>query len=285
MKVVFVCTGNTCRSPMAEGIFNHLAAKNELDIKAESCGTGAFPGDSVSEKSVSALKKYGIDISSHRARAFSPYMAQEDTLFVCMSRSHKAFLERYVSSENLMCFSDVPDPYGMGQDEYDRCAEMIMNETKNLIDRFCMNEIVPMQQEDTEYIAEIEKECFSSPWSLDGIKEELNNESARFFVFRLNGKAAGYIGSHIVLDECYIANVAVMPGFRRRGIGERLVEKAVKTARDEGCSFISLEVRLSNSAAISLYEKLGFEKIGERKNFYSSPTENALIMTRFFSEQ
>lgn len=284
MKVIFVCTGNTCRSPMAEGIFNHLAAKKKLDITAESCGTGAFSGDSVSEKSVSALKKYGIDISSHKARAFSPYMVHEDTLFVCMSHSHKSVLEKYIPSEKLMCFADIPDPYGMGQDEYDQCAELIMHETQNLIDGLCFAEIAPMQEEDTGDIAAIEKECFSSPWSLEGIKEELRNDSARFFVFRQNGRAVGYIGSHIVLDECYIANVAVLPDFRRKKIGERLIERAMKAARDEGCSFISLEVRVSNSAAISLYEKMGFERIGERKNFYSSPTENALIMTRFFGK-
>ena len=141
-----------------------------------------------------------------------------------------------------------------------------------------------MCEEDTEDIALIEKECFSSPWSVDGIREELGNKSARFFVFRLNGTVAGYIGSHIVLDECYITNVAVMPGFRRRGIGEKLIEKAVETAQKEGCAFISLEVRVSNSAAISLYEKTGFERVGERKNFYSSPTENALIMTKYFKK-
>ncbi len=284
MKVIFVCTGNTCRSPMAEGIFNHLAAKKKLEITAESCGTCAFSGDAVSEKSVAALKKQGIDISSHRARAFSPYMAQEDTLFVCMSRSHKAALEGFVPSEKLSCFSDIPDPYGMSQGEYDRCAELIMKETEALLESLCHKQIAAMSEEDTEDIAAIEKECFSLPWSLEGIKEELHNDSARFFVFRADGRTVGYIGCHVVLDECYIANVAVLPDFRRQGIGERLIERAVKAAADEGCAFISLEVRVSNNAAISLYEKLGFERIGERKNFYSSPTENALIMTKFFNQ-
>lgn len=283
MKVIFVCTGNTCRSPMAEGIFNHLAEEKKLGIRAESCGTGAFAGDCVSEKSVAALREYGIDISQHRARGFSPYMADEETLFVCMSHSHKQALMPYVPDGRLMCFSDIPDPYGMSQAAYDRCALMIREETERLIRQLSQGDISPMCERDVEGVALLEKECFSTPWSPEGIKEELSNDKSRFFVCTVGDTVAGYIGSHIVLDECYIANVAVLPKMRRRRIGERLVEKAISTAQNEGCSFITLEVRVSNSAAISLYEKLGFERMGERKNFYSSPTENALIMTRYLS--
>ena len=87
---------------------------------------------------------------------------------------------------------------------------------------------------------------------------------------------------HIVLDECYIANVAVKSTHRKKGYGQLLIENALTVAEDNSCAFITLEVRISNSPAISLYEKCGFEKVGERKNFYSCPTENALIMTKYF---
>ena len=139
-----------------------------------------------------------------------------------------------------------------------------------------------MEERDIPLVAEIEKECFSSPWTEDGLAAETENPSAHFFVLEAENTVAAYMGMHIVLDECYIANVAVKKTFRKRGFGKRLVENALAVAKEKDCSFITLEVRVSNLAAISLYEKCGFERIGERKSFYTCPTENALIMTKYF---
>lgn len=141
-------------------------------------------------------------------------------------------------------------------------------------------DIFPMTEDDITDIAKIEEECFSSPWSEEGIRSELSNENAVFFTAKCHGETAGYMGMHTVLDECYIANVAVKSSFRRKGIGRKLLVFAEDKAREKGCSFISLEVRVSNTPAISLYEAEGYEKIGERKDFYTEPKENALIMTK-----
>lgn len=137
-----------------------------------------------------------------------------------------------------------------------------------------------MIKEDIPFIAELERECFSSPWSEKGLEEELTNEKAVFFTAKADGRTVGYMGMHCVLDECYVANVAVSKAERRKGIGRLLLRYAEEKARERDCSFISLEVRVSNRPAIALYESEGYEKMGERKNFYSSPTENALIMTK-----
>ncbi len=137
-----------------------------------------------------------------------------------------------------------------------------------------------MTKEHLSKVAELEKECFSQPWSEEGLGAELTKSEARFFVCEAEGEVAGYMGMHIILDECYITNVAVFPKARRKGVGEALVKNAVAVASEESCSFISLEVRVSNASAIALYEKTGFVAVGERKNFYSSPTENGLIMTK-----
>lgn len=139
-----------------------------------------------------------------------------------------------------------------------------------------------MTAEDTSAVAEIESECFSSPWTKQGLLSETENPSAQFFVLEKENEIVAYMGMHIVLDECYIANVAVKSTHRKNGYGQLLVENALAVAEDNSCAFITLEVRISNSPAISLYEKCGFEKVGERKNFYSCPTENALIMTKYF---
>lgn len=144
-------------------------------------------------------------------------------------------------------------------------------------------EIEKMTSSHIEEIARLEKECFSSPWSEEGLKSELNNNFARFFVALSGGEIAGYIGSHNVLGEVYITNVAVFPEFRKNGVGKALVEFLVDEMKAEKAEIVTLEVRKSNFNAISLYEKCGFEKVGERKNFYEKPVEDAILMTYFIN--
>ena len=143
-------------------------------------------------------------------------------------------------------------------------------------------EILPMTADKVRAVSELERLCFSEPWSENALLSECENDSALFFVAEENKNVAGYIGMHKVLDECYIANIAVFPEYRRRGIGDKLLSFAEGRARESGCSFISLEVRVSNSGAIALYEKHGYEIQGQRKGFYRNPTEDALIMTKYF---
>ena len=142
-------------------------------------------------------------------------------------------------------------------------------------------EITKMTSAHIEEIARLEKECFSSPWSEDGLKSELDNSFARFFVALSDGRIAGYIGSHNVLGEVYITNVAVFPEFRRNGVGMTLVDFLVNEMNAEEAEFVTLEVRESNIKAIDLYEKCGFEKVGKRKDFYEKPREDGVLMTHF----
>ncbi len=146
-------------------------------------------------------------------------------------------------------------------------------------------DISAMEKKHTFDIAEIEKVCFSRPWSQKSIENELENESAYFYVAIENGNVAGYCGTHIVLDECYIANIAVLPKYRGNGLGKLLTEHLINTAKKNDCAFITLEVRPSNTVAVKMYEKLGFKVLGKRKNFYSSPIEDGLIMTLYFTNK
>lgn len=282
MKLLFLCTGNTCRSPMAQALMKNKTEKTGLCSEAYSCGLGAYSGDAVSENAVKAMAEKGIDISSHRARKFSPYMAEEYDMFIVMSNSHKAVLSAFVPEERITVLGGgIADPYGGNCDAYRKCRD----EIDKALDELLTVKIAPMTQADVASIALLEKECFSEPWSEDGIRSELDNPSARFFTAKILGETAGYVGMHTVLDECYIANVAVGSAFRRRGVAYALLSYAEETAGNEGCAFISLEVRVSNIPAIRLYEKHGYISQGERKNFYRDPVENALIMTKFLSEE
>ena len=284
MKILFLCDGNTCRSPVAEAVMNKKAFEHGLDIVSESAGLQAFSGDEANEYSVKAAGRLGVDISGYRSRKFSPYMAEEYDLFVVMSEKQKKALAEIVPQEKIHILSDgIADPCGENEEAYCECAEKISEGIDRLITELSLK-ISPMVHSHIDGVALIEKECFSTPWTKDGIESELSNENARFFVAEYMGETAGYLGMHIVLDECYIANVAVREKFRRKGIADKLLSVGEEKAKEESCAFISLEVRVSNEKAIALYKKKGYNEVGTRKNFYSDPTENALIMTKNFSE-
>ena len=129
-------------------------------------------------------------------------------------------------------------------------------------------------------IAELEKICFSDPWSERSIASELDNKLAFWLVAVEGDTVAGYIGSQTVMDETDMMNVAVHPDFRRRGIAEALVNGLVEELKNNGSHCLTLEVRASNAPAIALYEKLGFSEIGRRKNYYRNPREDALILRK-----
>lgn len=141
--------------------------------------------------------------------------------------------------------------------------------------------IEKIREEHIKDIAALEKECFSQPWSEVSLREELNKESSNFLVaVNRDNHVVGYVGFNFVLDEGYITNIAVASKCRRCGIAQNLLNEIIVFAQSQRLSFISLEVRASNAAAISLYEKFGFEKAGERRNFYTLPQEDAVIMTK-----
>lgn len=136
-------------------------------------------------------------------------------------------------------------------------------------------------EQDAELIAEIEHHCFSTPWTAEQVKS--SDDSTVFFLARVREKVVGYGGMYTVLDEGYVTNIGVLPEFRRQGIGAKIVNKLIDFSMEKSLSFLSLEVRVSNIAAIELYKGFGFEEVGKRKNFYSNPKEDALIMTRYFT--
>ncbi len=132
-------------------------------------------------------------------------------------------------------------------------------------------------QSDLAAMCEIEKECIADPWSLAAFESSFASEGAVFLAAEAeNGEVCGFITANAVLDEINIYNVAVREGFRRLGIASALLSELEKLKPYS----INLEVRESNASAIALYEKCGFEQVGKRKNFYSKPTENAVLMTK-----
>ena len=125
----------------------------------------------------------------------------------------------------------------------------------------------------------LEKECFSEPWSVVSIANEINHPNAVCLTAVDESETVvGYASMRAVLDEGYINNIAVMPSFRKRGIGQMLLEELICESKTCGVLALSLEVRSKNQPAILLYQKLGFITCGVRKNFYKYPSDDAYIM-------
>ena len=139
-----------------------------------------------------------------------------------------------------------------------------------------------MTAQHVDAVLEIENECFSHPWSRQSIESELANKTSVFYTALEGDEVAGYIGMSTVLDEGYIFNVAVSAKHRKKGIGSALIQELVRYGKKNNFAFLTLEVRESNEKARSLYSKFGFIKVGERKNYYSDPVENAVLMTKYF---
>ncbi len=132
---------------------------------------------------------------------------------------------------------------------------------------------------DIEQVAELEKMCIPQPWSLKALQDFLKQPTSNLLVASYGSKTVvGYITYSVVLDEIQIANIAVHEDYRRRKIAENLLKTLYASAKVNGMKTITLEVRESNVPAIALYEKCKYATVGRRKNFYSNPKEDAILM-------
>ncbi len=142
------------------------------------------------------------------------------------------------------------------------------------------------EEADAPFISAIEAECFSLPLTTEQVLTQIRDEMYLILCSRNStNNVLGYAGMYHVLDEGYITNVAVLPSERRKHIADELLDELESRARELNLSFLTLEVRESNSPAAALYKKHGFSESGLRKDYYQSPRENALIMTKFLSEE
>ncbi len=136
-----------------------------------------------------------------------------------------------------------------------------------------------MALKDVDRICVLEIECFPSPWKADSFINELTtNKLATYYVIEEEGVVAGYLGVWNIIDEGHITNVAVSPAFRGKGYGINLVKHLKEASLKKGVMWLTLEVRVGNTPAIALYEKMGFEIQGVRKKYYQDNGEDALIM-------
>jgi len=143
-----------------------------------------------------------------------------------------------------------------------------------------MIDYVKMDETHVHAVAQLEALCFSEPWSVNSVASELSNPLSLWIVAIADGEVVGYVGSQTVLNEADMMNLAVQPQYRRQGIAEGLVQRLISALKDRQAVSLTLEVRVSNEAAITLYQKIGFSQVGRRPGYYRKPKEDALILRK-----
>ena len=135
--IAFVCTGNTCRSPMAEGIFNKRAEEKGLDVRAVSFGMAAVPGLAPAENAVAVCREIGVDISGHRTHFVYDFQLEEFEKIYCMSLSHATILTESIGiPEDKVEIIGVVDPYGGTLETYRMCRDVLAAAVEELIARY-----------------------------------------------------------------------------------------------------------------------------------------------------
>ncbi|WP_110113916.1 ribosomal protein S18-alanine N-acetyltransferase [Bacillus sp. CGMCC 1.16541] len=136
-----------------------------------------------------------------------------------------------------------------------------------------------MEIKDIDEVVKIEEQSFATPWSREAFYNELtNNQFSTYIVMEENEQIIGYCGTWIIVDEVHITNIALLPSYRGKGLGELLLRNVINVVKEMGAQSMTLEVRVSNYTAQSLYRKLGFQPGGTRRNYYSDNNEDALVM-------
>ena len=156
--------------------------------------------------------------------------------------------------------------------------------TSERVARSAVGRVRPLTFADGKRVAEIERRAFLDPWPRYALETEIENPQARALGIETNGELVGYVICWVVLDQAHIGKIAVLPEFRRQGLGDRLLTHLLEALNQQGVREIHLEVRRSSQAAQKLYKKHGFVVTGVRKNYYSKQREDALVMSLLLKE-
>ena len=282
MRRLVVCTGNTCRSPMAKALVERYQAEGD---EVQSAGL-SVTGAAASVHAVMALREIGIDLGFHKSQLLTAeQVAWADEIGV-MTPAHKVAVTSLfdVNPDKVIVLGKgIPDPFGLSLTDYRHTRDILQKAVMEWVG--AAFHVVPMTAKHIEALAALERECFADPWSEQGLAEELENPCAHFLVAEHGDEVLGYLGTHIVVDEMSVTNVAVSGAHRRHGVASALLTEAKQIAAQQELYRITLEVRVSNEPAIRLYERHGFVKDGIRPKFYSHPTEDAAIYSLYFEKE
>lgn len=281
-KLLFVCTGNTCRSPMIEGYCRDQITKKQLPLEVRSAGI-CDDGNPVSEHAVTAMKEIGIDISEHTSTRLTPALCGwADRLYV-MDRRHFDLLKMLGISEEKIEILDIFNPWHKDLEAYRQARDLLIQKAETLLPSVYLEDLSP---DTLKEATALHASTITPPWSETAMEAELHKDTAVFRVAKdSSGHIVGLCGMYTVMEDADIACIAVSEQLRRQKIGTLLLSDAQKQAKNAGCLKLMLEVRASNTAARSLYDSFGFSEDGVRPRYYTQPTEDAVLYSKFLEEE
>lgn len=295
-NVLFV--GHTDRKaiPLCVAFMSALCQEKEVEgYRFFGCGFWADEGERVSDTAARVAAEVGIDLSEYAAHYAADFLIQQADLIIPqdemilrglksvlkgdMSRVAKPFALQLTDEDEMIKAREQRDDILAYCEKLTKKLAVDFHKQQKILDTL---QIVALTHQHIPDIRAIEETCFSHPWTVENIQSELEKPDSIFIGAIVGERVIGYGSLNVVCGVAYINNIAVLPAYRKWGIGKRIMHGLEQAVLAQNPESITLEVRSQNTPAIAMYQSFGFQPAGLRPGFYRDPPDDGLILTKEF---